>query len=83
MPIDYFKRLLEEACPSHAYPIRQKHKDCGTMWSFMTLGCITWGAKPDKGPDRSDTAPFLEENAVMTVFKGCPLVEKRRMSSLV
>jgi hypothetical protein len=31
MPIDYFKRLLEEACPSHAYPIRQKHKDCGMM----------------------------------------------------
>jgi hypothetical protein len=27
----YFKRLLEEAWPNHAYPIRHKLKDCGMM----------------------------------------------------
>jgi hypothetical protein len=40
-PIDYFKRLLEEACPNHAYPVRNKLKDCGMMWSFMSLGSLT------------------------------------------
>jgi YD repeat-containing protein len=31
MPTDYLKRLLEEACPNHAYPIRHKLKDSGIM----------------------------------------------------
>jgi hypothetical protein len=28
-PTNHFKRLVEEACPNHAYPIKNKHKDCG------------------------------------------------------
>jgi hypothetical protein len=48
MPTDYFKRLLEEACPNHAYPVRHKLKDCFIMQSFMTLGSLTWGTKPDE-----------------------------------
>jgi hypothetical protein len=36
LPTDHFKRLLEEACPNHAYPVRYKLKDCGMMRSFMT-----------------------------------------------
>jgi hypothetical protein len=49
------------------------------MRSFMTSGSLTWGAIPDEGPDGSDTAPFPEENAVMTVFEGRPLVGRRHM----
>jgi hypothetical protein len=30
-PSDHFKRLLDEACPNHAYPIRHKLKECGMM----------------------------------------------------
>jgi hypothetical protein len=40
-PLDHFKRLLEEACPYHAYPVRHKLKDCGMMRSFMTSGSLT------------------------------------------
>jgi hypothetical protein len=36
-PTDYFKRLLKEACPNHAYPVRDKLKDCDMMRSFMTV----------------------------------------------
>jgi hypothetical protein len=40
-PTDHFKRLLEEACANHAYPIRHKLKDCSMMRSFMTTGSLT------------------------------------------
>jgi hypothetical protein len=40
-PKDHFKRLLEEACPKHAYPDRHKLKDDAMMRSFMTLGSLT------------------------------------------
>jgi hypothetical protein len=30
-PIDHFKRLLEEACPNHAYPIKHNLKDCDML----------------------------------------------------
>jgi hypothetical protein len=40
-PIDYFKRLREEACPNHAYIVRHKLKDCGMMQSFMTSESLT------------------------------------------
>jgi hypothetical protein len=38
---DYLKGLLEEACPNHTYPVRQKLKDCGMMWTIMTSGSLT------------------------------------------
>jgi hypothetical protein len=40
------------------------------MWSFMTLGSLTWGTEPDKGPEGSDATPFPKENAVMMVLEG-------------
>jgi hypothetical protein len=40
-PMDHFKRLLEEACQNHAYPVRHKLKDYGMMRSFMTSGSLT------------------------------------------
>jgi hypothetical protein len=65
--MDHFKRLLEEACPNHAYPIRHKLKDCGMMRSFMT-----WGAELGQDPGRSDTTPFPRENTVIMVYGGRP-----------
>jgi hypothetical protein len=82
MPIDYFKRLLEKDCQNQAYPVRHKLKDCDMMSSFMNSGSLTWGTMPDEGPDRSDAAQFPEENTIMTVFEGCPLVGRCRMSNL-
>jgi hypothetical protein len=79
---DHFKRLLEEACPNHAYPVRYKFKDCGMMRSFMTSGSITWGAELDEGLDESDTTLFLEENTVTTVYGVCPPLGRHRASSL-
>jgi hypothetical protein len=81
-PTDHFNRLLEEACPNHAYPVRHKLKDCGMMRSFMTLGSLTWGAELDEGSDRSDTVPFLKENAIMAVYWGRPPLGRHRMSGL-
>jgi hypothetical protein len=30
-PIDHFKRLLEEVCPNHTYPVRHRLKDYDLM----------------------------------------------------
>jgi hypothetical protein len=73
---DYFKRLLEEACPNHAYPIRHKLKDCDMMKSFMVLRCLTRGTELDKDPGGRNTMAFPEEDAVMTVYEGCPSPRK-------
>jgi hypothetical protein len=70
MPLDHFKRFLEEACPNHTCPVRHKLKDCGMMQSFMTSGSLTWGADPDEGPHGSDATPFPKENTIMTVLEG-------------
>jgi hypothetical protein len=35
---DHFKRLLEEAYPNHAYPVRHKLKDCDMMKNFLITG---------------------------------------------
>jgi hypothetical protein len=72
LPMDHFKRLLDEACPNHAYPVRHKLKDCGMMRSFMTSGSITWGAELDEGPDGSDMTPFPEKNVIMTLYGDAP-----------
>jgi hypothetical protein len=40
-PTNHFRRLLEEACPNHFYPVRRKLKDCDMMKSFMSSGSFT------------------------------------------
>jgi hypothetical protein len=40
-PTDHFKRLREEACPNHAYPVRHELKECSMIRSFMSLGSLT------------------------------------------
>jgi hypothetical protein len=81
-PMDHFKRLLEEVCPNHAYPVRHRLKDCNMMRSFMTSGSLTWDAELNKGLDGSDTTPFIGENVVQTVYGGCPPLGRRRVSKL-
>jgi hypothetical protein len=81
-PIDHFKRLLEEAYPNHAYPIRHRLKDYGMIRSFKTSRSLTWGAELDEGPDGSDTMPFPRENTVLTVYVGCPPLGRCRVSIL-
>jgi hypothetical protein len=76
-PTDQFKRLIEEACPNHTYPVRHKLKDCGMMRSFMTSGSLTWGVELDEGMNGSDTTPFSEENTIMIVYGGCPPPSRR------
>jgi hypothetical protein len=34
-PTDHFENLLEEGCPNHAYPIKNKLRDCDMMKNFM------------------------------------------------
>jgi hypothetical protein len=80
--MNHFMRLLKEACPNHVDLVRHKLKDCGMMRSFMTSGSLTWGAELDKGPDKSDTMPFPEENAVMMVYGGHPPSGRHCVSSL-
>jgi hypothetical protein len=41
-PTDHFKRLLEEACRNHAYPVMHKLKDYGLM---RTSASLTLGAE--------------------------------------
>jgi hypothetical protein len=36
-PKDHFKKILEEACPHHPYPIKHKLRDCTIMKKFMSL----------------------------------------------
>jgi hypothetical protein len=38
---NHFGNLLEEACPNHSYPIKQKLRDYGLMKSFMTSGSLS------------------------------------------
>jgi hypothetical protein len=70
--MNYFKRLLEEACPNHAYPVRHELKNCDMMRCFMTSGSITWSAKLNEGSNGSDTTSFPKENVIMMVYGGCP-----------
>jgi hypothetical protein len=39
------------------------------MRSLLTSRSLTWGTKPDEGPNGSDATPFPEENA-MIPFSG-------------
>jgi hypothetical protein len=72
LPTDNFKRLLEEAYPNHAYPVRHMLKDYDMMRTFMTSRSLTWGAELDEGPDGSNTTSFPEESTIMIIYRGRP-----------
>jgi hypothetical protein len=64
--IDHFKRLLEEACLNHVYPIKHKLKDYIMMKNFMTSGYLARYKEPEQDPGANDAMPFLGEDSVMT-----------------
>jgi hypothetical protein len=77
--IDHFERLLELACPNHAYPIKDKLRYYNMMKSFMTSGSQARDIELEEDTDRSDPTPFLEEDAV---YDGCTPPRRHHMSNL-
>jgi NAD-dependent dihydropyrimidine dehydrogenase PreA subunit len=72
LPTYHFERLLEEACPNHAYPVKHKLRDCGIMKNFMVSGFLNQGMELDEVPNEDDVIPFLGEDAVVTIYDGRP-----------
>jgi hypothetical protein len=79
-PMDHFKKLLEETCPNHAYPVKQDLRDCGMMKNFMASASLTQGMEVDEVPDEGGVMPSPREDAVMTIYYGHPSPEVRHMS---
>jgi hypothetical protein len=40
-PTNHFERLLEQACPNHAYSVKHKVRDYNMMKNFMVSASIT------------------------------------------
>jgi hypothetical protein len=71
--IDHFERLLEEACPNYAYPIKHKLKHCSMMKNFVSSGSLTRDKEPEEDLSGRDTTPFPMEDVVMTAYDRRPL----------
>jgi hypothetical protein len=71
-PTNHFKKLLEETCPNHTYPVKQKLRDCGMMKNIMASGSLSWLMEVNEAPDEGDMMPFLREDAVMMIYDGSP-----------
>jgi hypothetical protein len=81
LPTHHFKRLLEEACPNHEYPVRHKLKDYDMMKSFMVLGSLPRGTKLDEDPGGSDMMPFPREDIVQMVYDVHPPPGRHHVSN--
>jgi hypothetical protein len=81
-PTDHFEKLLEEMCPTHAYPIKHKLRDCGMMKNFMASGSLTWGMEVDEVPDEGSATHFPGADVVMVIYDGHPSLGVRHMSDL-
>jgi hypothetical protein len=69
---DHFRRLVKEACPNHAYPIRHKLKDCGMMRSF-TPSCPLPGVRSSMKTQVEVIRRLSPgKNVVMMVYGGRP-----------
>jgi hypothetical protein len=62
--IDHFVRLLEEACPNHAYPVKHKLKDNNMMKNFITLGSLTQDKEPKEDPVERGVLVFLSHRII-------------------
>jgi hypothetical protein len=51
------------------------------MTYFMASGSLARGMEVDEVPDEGDTMPFPGEDAVMTIYDGCPLSGMRCVSN--
>jgi hypothetical protein len=81
-PINHFERLLEEAYPNHAYPVKHKLKDCDMMENFMTLRSLTQDKESDEESCGRGVTLFSGEDAVMMIYEGYPPPRRHRMSNL-
>jgi hypothetical protein len=76
LPTNHFERLLEEACPNHAYAVKHKLRDCSLMKNFMATGSLSWGMEVNEAPIKDDVMPFPGEDAVLMIFRRQPSSEK-------
>jgi histone acetyltransferase (RNA polymerase elongator complex component) len=70
--MDYFEKLLEVICLNHAYSVKHKLRDSGMMKTFMDSRSLARGMEVDEVLDEGDTMLILGEDAVMTIYDGCP-----------
>jgi hypothetical protein len=69
-PTVYFETLLEATCPNYVYPIKHMLKECTMMKNYMTSGALAKGKKPEEDTRGKATAPFPEEEVVMSIYGG-------------
>jgi hypothetical protein len=81
LPTYHIKKLLDEICLNHAYPVKHKLRDCGMMKNFMALGSLARGMEVDEVLDEGDTTPFPEEDTVITIYDGRPSPGMGRISN--
>jgi hypothetical protein len=67
-PIDNFEKLVEAACPDHAYPIKHKLKNCDMVRNFMTSRSLTRGKEPEEDQGRKGMTPPPPQSKVSFVF---------------
>jgi hypothetical protein len=60
LPLDHLEKLLEEACPNHAYPVKHKLKDRDMMKNFMASRSLIRGMELDEVPYECDAMPFTK-----------------------
>jgi hypothetical protein len=81
-PTNHFKKLLEETCPNHAYPVKHKLRDCIMMKNFISSGSLARGMEVDDVLDEGNTMPFLREDTVMMIYHGHSSPGMRHASDL-
>ena len=51
---NHFEKLLEGACPNHAFPVKHLYKDCGLLKQFLSGGS-------NKGEHVKDPEPTADD----------------------
>jgi hypothetical protein len=81
-PTNHFEKLLEEAYPYHAYPVKHKCKDCDMIKNFMISGFLAWDKELKGDLGGKGVTPFTGDEAVMMVYSGPPPPERCCISNL-
>jgi hypothetical protein len=66
-PKDHFEKILEVACPSHPYPIKNKLRDYAMMKKFMMSGAPPGGDEPARDSKGKDVALLPRKVEVVTI----------------
>jgi hypothetical protein len=81
-PTNHFEKLLEEAYPYHAYPVKHKCKDRDMIKNFMISGFLAWDKELKGDLGGKGVTPFTGDEAVMMVYGGPPPPERCCISNL-